>query len=153
LQIDEYIMSLWAPDRFRVRDYADMSLEEVRDLVRSKRAGRRGRPRYSLDEVSEYIWHESVKPSPEPERGKDGAPAPSAVRQLLATYSEQKLRALSGLMEDGSEIEPYVTEQDLRDLRMAMREDNYQKLREDEGRAYYRNSQSKGRRWQDHKRH
>lgn len=153
MTIQEYIEDLWAPDRFQARDYADMSLDEVRDLVRTRRTGRRGRPQYGLEEVSEHIWYESVSPSPEPEREKDGDGEPSHVRKLMASYSEEKLRAFSDLLEGIPLEETCVTEQDLRDLRMAMREDNYQKQRREGSRANYRNSQSKGRRWQDHKRH
>ena len=155
MTIQEYIEALWAPDRYRARDYADMSLEEVRDLVKSRREGRRGRPQYSLEDVSEHIWTESVAPSPSLDQDKDEEPV-SHVRTLMGSYSKEKLLDLCKILEDGSPVEETCfTDEDFQELRRAIRADNYEsyKQRRDGSRADYSRGKSKGRRWQDHKRH
>ena len=60
--IDEYIAELWKPETFSARQYADMGLDEIEDIVRAKEEDRRGRKQYSIGEIVEHIWISSISP-------------------------------------------------------------------------------------------
>lgn len=60
--IDEYIAELWKPEPFSARQYADMGLDEIEVIVRAKEEARRGRKLYSIGEIVEHIWIESISP-------------------------------------------------------------------------------------------
>ncbi len=145
-----------------------MTLEQVEQMVKDKRTGKRGRPAYSAEAVAWHIWQESVEPDRdeiEAER-KKREPYKSKVSELLESLTDDELRALSTWAranEDGDipvsvdEAAKAILEQNAKKLMMAMREDQYHEYKQrrdghgngsDRGR-----SQSERRRWQDHKCH
>jgi len=165
--ISEYIVKLWAPETYMKRDYADMTLEEVEQKVKAMRAGRRGRPEYSAEEVAWHIWQESVEPDRgEIEAEKKRGLYKSKVKELLGSLSVDELKILCKLAGAEEYGEPSISmdeaaaaigAENFKKLMVALREDQYHEYKQ--GRDGHGNGSSGGRgqserrRWQDHKRH
>lgn len=64
-KIDQYIAKLWEPDKYRAQDYREMDIPEIKEVIRAKRAGKRGRPPCSIEDLAFCIWIDSVLVDPQ----------------------------------------------------------------------------------------